>query len=75
MTILEELQSRYNKATINKRELSKEIGCSIKTIERKIKEGMDIPRYIRSTDSRNGTYLFPIVEVAKFLESKLVQVA
>lgn len=66
--IQDELQSRYMKATIVKKELAYELNVSEQTIDRRIKEGIGIPNYIRSGNGSKATYLFPITEVAKFLE-------
>lgn len=69
------LRDKYKKSAITKKELAKELDVSLLTIERRIKAAKGIPRYKRSGDGTKATYIFPIVEVAKFLSSDLIEVA
>ncbi|NOZ91044.1 MAG: hypothetical protein GXO60_07145 [Epsilonproteobacteria bacterium] len=66
------LKNKYNKVTLTKEELSEELNLSVRFITDKVREcSADIPRFILS----GRTPLFPINEVAKFLKSRLIQVA
>jgi hypothetical protein len=53
--------------TLTKSELAFVLKKSQQTIDRRIKEGINIPRYIRSSDSEKASYIFPIAEVSEFL--------
>ena len=61
------LVGKYNKATLTKQELASELNLSVQTIDRRIREGMGIPNYIRSGRGKRASYIFPIHEVAEFL--------
>ncbi|MGE4444907.1 MAG: hypothetical protein AB7E37_08070 [Candidatus Altimarinota bacterium] len=52
---------------LSKAELAKVIKRSEQTIDRRIKEGMNIPNYHRTSDGTKASYLFPIVDVAEYL--------
>ena len=65
------LENKYHRA-MTKREVAEELGISISTMDRRIKQAIDIPRY---KETRTGTYLFPLSEVALFLSSDLVRSA
>ena len=66
------LVEKYNKVSLTKEELSAELNLSVRYISDKVREcSMEIPRFILS----GRTPLFPIKEVAKFLETKLIKVA
>ena len=69
------LKEKYNKTSITRLELAKELGISESTIDIRIRKGTGIPRYKRSSKSPKATYIFPIVEVAKFLSEDLIVVA
>lgn len=53
--------------SLTKSELSQVLKWSEQTIDRRIKEASNIPRYLRSSNSDKATYTFPVVDVAKFL--------
>lgn len=69
--IFNTLKDRYNKSTLTKKELANELNLSVQTIDRRIKEGLGIPNYIRSGKGIKSSYIFPIHEVCKFLESTI----
>ena len=70
-TIHEDLNSRYNKSTLTKQELSNELGVSINTINSYIVKGTGIPEYIKIGTGKNGKVLFPIVNVVDFLSNTI----
>jgi hypothetical protein len=70
-TIHEDLNSRYNKSTLTKQELSNELGVSINTINSYIVKGCGIPEYIKIGTGKNGKVLFPIVNVVDFLSNTI----
>ncbi|QKJ22317.1 hypothetical protein [Poseidonibacter lekithochrous] len=59
--------------TLTKKELAEVLKKSEQTIDRRIKECSDIPAYKRSGIGKNASYIFPIVEVSKYL-SKTVKI-
>jgi len=69
-----DLIDRYNKTTLNKRELSNELGISVSSINSYIVKGYGIPEYTKIGCAKNATVLFPIICVAEFL-SRTIKVA
>lgn len=64
----EMLLSKYNKTTLTREELSKELSISISTLDRGLEDGSIAIRYIRLGKSSKARYSFPIKNVAYFLE-------
>jgi Fic family protein len=52
---------------LSKEDLSIVLGISTQTIDRRIKEGLNIPEYTRSGKGSKASYLFPITSVADYL--------
>lgn len=52
---------------LTKSQLSIVLGVSTQTIDRRIKEGINLPNYTRSGEGIKCTYIFPVIEVAKYL--------
>ena len=69
---LEILLKKYNKVILNRHEMSEELGISPSTLDNRIKRGEGIPKYKESADTSRATYIFPIVEVAKFMVEDLI---
>lgn len=53
--------------SLTKSNLAEVLKKSEQTIDRRIKEACNIPNYLRSSDGKKASYLFPIVEVAEFM--------
>lgn len=70
--IYKELNEKYNKSTINKKELAEELGVSISSINQYIVKGYGIPEYKKFGSGKNAKVLFPIVCVAKYLSSVIL---
>lgn len=69
--ILKNLESRYKKSTLNKKELSHELGVSVSSINNYIVKGTGIPEYIKIGNGKNGTVVFPIVNVVEYLSNTI----
>ncbi len=61
---LEWLQKKYNKLGLSRRELAKELGISLSTLDRMIANKEALPKYRKV----GGRYFFPLEEIAKFLD-------
>ncbi len=70
----QDLKSRYNKATINKKELANEFGVCLATIDLYMQKGMGIPNYKKLGSSKNAKVVFSIIDVAEYL-SQTIKVA
>ena len=73
-TILKDLQNRYQKAVLNKKELAYELGVSVSAINIYICQGVSIPEYRKIGDAKNARVVFPIINIASYL-SNTVRVA
>lgn len=60
------LYETYGKLAISKKELSQELGISVRTLNTRISQNMGIPAYIKG-NARNAKIMFPIAEVAKYM--------
>lgn len=68
--IYQDLKSRYNKATLNKKELANEMTCSISTIDLNISKGIG-PSYLKMGTAKNATIRFNIIDVAEYLSQTI----
>ncbi|MCF6340112.1 MAG: hypothetical protein L3J10_05080 [Sulfurimonas sp.] len=73
-TILQDLQNRYKKSVLNKKELAHELGMSVGAISNYICKGYGCPRFIKAGPAKNAPVLFPLIEVANYL-SEVMEVA
>jgi len=70
MNYEEFLIEKYNKVALTKQELSQELGISTRFISDRVREcSAEVPGFIKS----GRTTLFPIKEVAFFLENRLIR--
>lgn len=68
------LLGKYNRSTINKEELAKELSVSVSAINNCISKGYGVPSYTKLGHQINARVVFPVVCVAEFL-SNTVKVA
>jgi len=52
---------------LTKSEFATVIKKSEQTIDRRIKDGMNIPPYQRTSEGSKASYIFPVAEVAEYL--------
>ena len=74
---LEQSPTKYNKYIVllknefgynlSKYDLAKVLDTSVQTIDRRIKESLNIPNYLRSSNGLKASYLFPVIDVAEYL--------
>ena len=69
--IYQDLQTRYKRATISKRELSHEMGISYSTIDGYISKAYGIPNYKKLGTAKNAKVIFNIIDVAEFLSQTI----
>jgi len=72
--ILKDLQNRYQKSVLNKKELAYEIGMSVGAVNNYICQGYGIPQYKKLGPSKNAPVVFPLIYVANYL-SEVMEVA
>ena len=69
--IYQDLQTRYKRATISKRELATELGISYSTIDGYISKGYGIPNYKKLGTAKNAKVVFNIIDVSEFLSQTI----
>ena len=65
------LIKKYNRSTISKTELSKELGVSTSTLDLYISKGTGIPNYKKLGKAKNAKVVFNLLDVAEFLNSTI----
>lgn len=68
------LVDKYGKAGLTRNKLADELTCSLSTIDRLLKIGRGLPNYKRIGMGKRARIIFPIAEVASFLENQLVEI-
>ncbi len=66
------LVDKYSKAGLTRKNLANELTCSLSTVDRSLKEGMGLPSHIRIGSGERARIIFPIAEVARFLDEQLI---
>lgn len=70
-SILNDLQARYNKLTLTKKELAHELNISVSSINNYISRGYGIPDYVKIGSAKNGTVLFNLHSIAEYLSATI----
>ena len=65
--ILNELQAKYRRATLTKKEVSTELGLSLRTIDNLIKEGNVLPKPLKIGNSKNSPVRFRLIDISNFI--------
>lgn len=73
-TILQDLQNRYKKSVLNKKELAHELGMSVGAISNYISKGYGVPQYKKLGPAKNAPVVFSLIHVANYL-SEVMEVA
>jgi hypothetical protein len=69
--VYQDLKSRYNKATLTKKELANEFTVSTSTIDLYISKGVGIPNYKKLGTAKNAKVIFNIIDVAEYLSQTI----
>ena len=69
--VYQDLKSRYNKATLTKKELANEFTVSTSTIDLYISKGVGIPNYKKLGTAKNAKVVFNIIDVAEYLSQTI----
>lgn len=64
----EMLFSKYQKTTLNRKEVSEELSISLSTLERHLNDGTLPIRFKRIGTGSRSRYVFPIKEISNYLE-------
>jgi predicted DNA-binding transcriptional regulator AlpA len=66
------LSEKYDRLGLTREDLAKELTCSISTIDRLLKEGVGLPSYKRIGEGKRARIIFPVSEVAKYMDEHLI---
>lgn len=76
----EEAEALYSELTkqghpmfISKRQYAEIAGCSLGTVDNRIKLGYGLPEYKKMGDAKNAKVMFSLISVANFFASKTIQ--
>ena len=66
-SIEKNLYQKYKKSTLSKKELAKELGIGLSTLNKYLANGVGLPNFKKMGDSVNSRVLFNIHDIATFL--------
>lgn len=56
--------------TLDQKQMSKAIGIGLRALDLRIKDGRNLPRYIKIGDAKNSRIVFPLLSIAEFLTNQ-----
>lgn len=65
--IYNDLKSRYKKSVLSKAEYANEVGQSVSTVDKRMKDSLGVPPYKKLGSAKNATVVFNIIDVAEYL--------
>ena len=73
-TLLEYISSQYKgKVVLGRKQTAAVLGIGISTLDLRISQGRDIPRYIKMGDAKNSRIAFAITDIAAYIFQKRVK--
>ena len=73
-TLLEHISSQYKrKVVLDRKQTAAVLGISISTLDLRISQGRDIPRYIKMGEAKNSRIAFVITNIAAYIFQKRVK--
>ena len=73
-TLLEHIFSQYKgKVVLDRKKTAAFLGIGISTLDLRISQGRDIPRYIKIGDAKNSRIAFAITDIAAYIFQKSVK--
>ena len=73
--IYDDLKARYKKSVLSKEEYASEVGQSLSTIDKRMKDSLGVPPYKKLGSAKNAKVVFNIIDVARFLADTVKVVA
>ena len=68
-TVLQSLERQFPAMQALDRK-AKAIGIGLSTLDLRIKDGRNLPRYIKIGDAKNSRIVFPLLSIAEFLTNQ-----
>ena len=72
-TLLEHISSQYKGKVVLDRKQTAAVLVGISTLDLRISQGRDIPRYIKMGDAKNSRIAFAITDIAAYIFQKRVK--
>ena len=70
-TLLEHISSQYKgKVVLDRKQTAGVLGIGVSTLDLRISQGRDIPRYIKMGDAKNSRIAFAITDIAAYIFQK-----
>ena len=67
-TLLEHISSQYKgKVVLDRKQTAGVLGIGVSTLDLRISQGRDIPRYIKIGDAKNSRIAFAITDIAQLI--------
>ncbi|PSM51437.1 hypothetical protein CBLAS_1394 [Campylobacter blaseri] len=65
---IESLERQFQgRQSLNRKETAKVLGIGVSTLDLRIKEGRNLPEYIKIGDAKNSRIVFTLVAIAQYL--------
>lgn len=73
-TLLEHISNQYKgKVVLDRNQTAAVLGIGVSTLDLRISQGRDIPRYIKMGDAKNSRIAFAITDIAAYIFQKRVK--
>ena len=72
-TLLEHISSQYKGKVVLDRKQTAAVLVGISTLDLRISQGRDIPRYIKMGDAKNSRIAFAITDIAAYIFQKRIK--
>ncbi|QKG28698.1 hypothetical protein [Campylobacter sp. RM16187] len=74
--LLECIKSQFaGKVMLNREQTSKILGIGLSTLDLRISQNRDIPRYIKMGDAKNSRIAFSITDIAAYIFQKRIKIS
>ncbi|QCD53150.1 helix-turn-helix transcriptional regulator [Campylobacter sp. RM16192] len=74
--LLECIKSQFaGRVMLNREQTVKLLGIGVSTLDLRIAEGRDIPRYIKIGDAKNSRIAFSITDIAAYIFQKRIKIS
>lgn len=71
--IYEYLNLKYKRAVLSRKELCHELGISLGSLDNRIRDGINLPDYIKGEGAKNAPITFTIISVAQYLSGNNIK--
>ena len=73
-TLLGHISSQYKgKVVLDRKQTAAVLGIGVSTLDLRISQGRDIPRYVKMGDAKNSRIAFAITDIAAYIFQKRIK--